>query len=97
MAGSLEALRARFCLVNSVSFALFNSTGTALVYSTYFGGSGDDFGQGIALDASGSAYIVGTTGSADFPTFSPLQAARAGNLDARPFRRVPGRAPPSHL
>ncbi|MCW3051695.1 MAG: hypothetical protein JWN14_865, partial [Chthonomonadales bacterium] len=43
-----------------------NPTGTALVYSTYFGG---DFaeGHGIAVDSSGSAYVVGRTGS-NFPT-----------------------------
>jgi hypothetical protein len=50
-----------------------NSTGSALVYSTYLGGSGDVYpagqgGSGIALDASGNAYVVGTTASTNFPT-----------------------------
>src|SRR5207245_11552572 len=44
-----------------------NSTGSALVYSSYFGGSGSDAGQGIALDASGIAYITGNTTSITFP------------------------------
>ncbi len=45
-----------------------NSTGTALVYSTYLGGSAKDYGYGIAVDASGDAFIVGTATSNDFPT-----------------------------
>jgi hypothetical protein len=44
-----------------------NSSGTALIYSTYLGGSSQDYGYGIAVDGSGDAYIVGTTFSGDFP------------------------------
>jgi Beta-propeller repeat/Protein of unknown function (DUF1573)/Abnormal spindle-like microcephaly-assoc'd, ASPM-SPD-2-Hydin len=43
-------------------------TGSFLIYSTYLGGSGNDYGNGIALDASGDAYIAGQTFSIDFPT-----------------------------
>jgi hypothetical protein len=59
-----------------------NPAGSALVYSTYLGGSGIDSGRGIAADAAGSAYIVGWTQSNDFPTVSPLPAAFGGNYDA---------------
>jgi Beta-propeller repeat/Abnormal spindle-like microcephaly-assoc'd, ASPM-SPD-2-Hydin len=45
-----------------------NSSGTALIYSTYLGGSVKDYGYGIAVDASGDAFIVGTATSNDFPT-----------------------------
>jgi hypothetical protein len=45
-----------------------NSTGSGLQYSTYLGGSGDDFGLGIALDAAGSAYVTGRSESGEFPT-----------------------------
>src|SRR5204862_3025322 len=43
-----------------------NAAGTALVYSTYLGGSGDDAGSGIAVDAASAAYVTGTTFSHDF-------------------------------
>ncbi len=45
-----------------------NLTGTGLVYSTYLGGSGDDEASGIAVDASGNAYVAGDTNSTNFPT-----------------------------
>ncbi len=56
--------------------------GNALAYSTYLGGSGNDYGNGIAVDAAGSAYVTGYTGSNNFPTQSPYQASRAGGFDA---------------
>jgi hypothetical protein len=57
-------------------------TGSALVYSTFLGGSGTDIGDGIAVDSSGSAYVTGLTGSTDFPLQSALQAALGGADDA---------------
>ncbi len=45
-----------------------NALGTGLVYSTYLGGSGNDLGQGIAIDGAGNAYVAGLTQSANFPT-----------------------------
>ncbi|CAN5358519.1 hypothetical protein BH20ACI2_BH20ACI2_28050 [soil metagenome] len=55
-----------------------NATGTAMIYSTYLGGSSDDNGLGIAIDGAGQAYITGFTNSSDFPTASPFQALRNG-------------------
>jgi hypothetical protein len=45
-----------------------NPTGSTLVYSTYLGGSLFDEGLGIAVDATGSAYVTGDTQSSNFPT-----------------------------
>ena len=59
-----------------------NPTGSALVYSTFFGGSGSDDAKGIAVDLAGNAYVTGTTSSTDFPTVNALQAVFGGNLDA---------------
>jgi hypothetical protein len=44
-----------------------------LAYSTYLGGNSIDYGLGIAVDSSGSAYITGYTYSTDFPTLNPYQ------------------------
>ena len=49
-----------------------------LSYSTYLGGSGDDQGDGIAVDAAGNAYVTGYTASTNFPTANPLQADYRG-------------------
>ena len=67
---------------NDAFIAKLNAAGTALVYSTYLGGSSDDGGYGIAVDTGGSAYLTGITGSTNFPTASPLQAANGGGTDA---------------
>jgi hypothetical protein len=59
----------------------FNRSGSALVYSTYLGGSTYDYGYGIAVDAFGNAYITGETASIDFPTANALQPAYGGGFE----------------
>jgi uncharacterized repeat protein (TIGR01451 family) len=61
--------------------AKISSTG-AKVYATYLGGSGDDRGTGIAVNAAGEAYVTGFTSSTNFPTVTPLQIANGGGFDA---------------
>ncbi|MBI2472585.1 MAG: SBBP repeat-containing protein [Planctomycetes bacterium] len=59
-----------------------NTAGTGVVYSTYLGGSSDDYCDDIAIDSSGNAYIVGATWSNDFGTYSAAYANLRGNVDA---------------
>ncbi len=62
-----------------------------LVYSSYFGGSGDDYGNAIAVDSTGSVYIAGATNSTDFPLASPAQPAFGGGGVSCPSDQVPNR------
>ncbi len=66
----------------------FNEAGTALVYSTYLGGSGNvanqtgDLGAGVVVDREDQVYITGTTNSVNFPTKDAFQKTYAGGQDA---------------
>jgi hypothetical protein len=51
----------------------FNAAGSALLFSTYLGGSDADTGTAIAVDKGGNAYVTGFTMSNNFPTVSPVQ------------------------
>jgi Beta-propeller repeat len=65
--------------------AKLNPTGSGLIYSTYLGGTGMDSAQGIALDASGDAYIAGTTGSPNFPVTTGAFETTYGGGDSNAF------------
>ena len=58
-----------------------NSTGPAIIYSTFIGGSRLDNGRGIAVNRFGDAYITGYTLSSDFPRANALQPAYGGGGD----------------
>ena len=63
--------------------AKVNADGTELAYSTFLGGSDDDYGQSIIVDRAGSAYVMGRTGSSDFPTTAgALDTSLDGTWDA---------------
>jgi len=58
-----------------------NADGSGLVYSTYLGGTGQDFVAGIAVDSAGNAWVTGNNNSTDFPTTSgALQTAPGGGF-----------------
>jgi hypothetical protein len=59
-----------------------NPAGSALVYSTYFGGSQSDTATGVALDLNLNAYVTGQTSSPNFPLVSPTQQIIGGGNDA---------------
>ncbi|MFY9221048.1 MAG: SBBP repeat-containing protein [Blastocatellia bacterium] len=61
--------------------AKLNPMGSSLVYSTYFGGSDNDFGNAIAVDKDRNAYFVGVTDSRNFPAINPLQSTNSGDSD----------------
>ena len=69
-----------------------NTSGSALVYSTYFGGRDEEFGYGIAVDRSGAASITGTTVSPDLPTAGSFQPPRSSSSNIFITRIGPSQA-----
>jgi uncharacterized protein (TIGR03437 family) len=69
-------------------FAKLNNNGSALLYSTYYGGSGrtgstyNESANAIAIDREGAILIAGVTRAQDFPGVRPLQAYGGGDTDA---------------
>lgn len=60
-----------------------NPQGSDLIYSTFLGGSSEDWGWDLAVDGSGVAYVTGETWSADFPTTTlAFDKALTGDQDA---------------
>jgi len=78
--------KAAAVLTDDAFVTALNPTGTALVYSTYLGGSGNaakhgDAVLGIAVDSTGAAYVTGFARSPDFPTTTgAYQVNRPGAL-----------------
>ena len=60
----------------------FSSSGTALVFSTFLGGSLADACHDLAVDSTGAAYLAGETESTDFPLLVPYQSSAGGRRDA---------------
>ncbi len=77
-----NAFQGTFGGVQDAFVTKLNPTGSALVYSTYFGGTGGEIAFGIAIDASGSVHLVGSTGSFNsLPTANAIQCTRNAGTD----------------
>ncbi|MBD3217570.1 MAG: hypothetical protein GF310_04785 [candidate division Zixibacteria bacterium] len=63
-------------------FDLTQSGESSRIYCTYLGGSRDDFGNAIAVDADGYAYLTGATYCSSFPIYNAYQESKAGLKDA---------------
>ena len=59
-----------------------SSDGSALLYSSYLGGNGEDRAHGVAIHDSGEVVVVGETGSGNFLTANAVQPTRRGAGDA---------------
>jgi len=59
----------------------FSPSGDQLLYSTYLGTGGDDYGTAIAVDAVGSAFVTGITDGTGFPTMNPYDGTLSGPYD----------------
>lgn len=73
-----------YCCASDAFLTVLNVTGTALVFSTYFGGSGGDVGTKLALLPNGGVVIGGTTGSPDFPIVAGWRS-ETGNTVSETF------------
>lgn len=64
------------------AFAAKFSTNGALLWATFLGGSGSDWGYGIGADGAGDVYVAGQTGSSDFPTSGGVWTTLNGGTDS---------------
>src|SRR6185436_15138123 len=62
---------------NDAFLTKLNATGSSLIYSTYLGGTGDDFGKSVAVNIAGGAYVTGVAGP-NFPTVNALPTPNPG-------------------
>jgi uncharacterized protein (TIGR03437 family) len=63
-------------------YAEFSSDLRTLLYSTFYGGSGVDFGRALAVDDNGNAVFGGEAGSRNFPVMNAAQSTFIGPTDA---------------
>jgi hypothetical protein len=59
-----------------------NPTGSAVTFASYLGGSGQDWGNAVAVDSAGHVYITGSTSSSDFPTQNAFQTTSSSGTNA---------------
>ncbi len=71
--------------LSDVFVSKLDPTGSTLVYSTYLGGTSSDYGNGIAVDGTGAAYVTGSTLSTNFPTTPTAYTPTIGAGSDRSF------------
>ncbi len=73
----LNALRTRAAGFDEIGLVRLKGDGSAIVFSTLFGGNGEDDPSGIGTDAQGNILLTGETTSTDFPVTNALQNVRS--------------------
>lgn len=74
--GGADTSNNPFFNLGDAFLAKLNPAGSGLVYATYFGGAGDDWALGVAVDAAGGAYITGASSSLTIPNTRPVRPYR---------------------
>jgi hypothetical protein len=91
-----EAFQTTYAGNTDAFLTRLNSTGTQIVYSTFFGGTGEDRGFDVAVDGAGNAYITGATDSTDFPVTKTIFDQDAHPTDAFAAKFSPVTSPVNH-
>ncbi|HKE19334.1 MAG TPA: SBBP repeat-containing protein, partial [Kofleriaceae bacterium] len=78
----VNAIQPDFNAFDAAFVTKLTPDGSAIVYSTYLGGTFGNVGHAIAVDRRGGVYIAGTTNSTDFPLVHPVQTTCGGFDDA---------------
>ena len=81
-AGALSETHAADGGSYDIYVAKLSADGSSLIYSTFIGGDGLDYGYDIKVDASGNAYVTGLTYSTDLATVNAFQSSLNGTTDA---------------
>ncbi|MEW5787740.1 MAG: SBBP repeat-containing protein [Pseudomonadota bacterium] len=79
---AVSALQSQLAGGGDMFLLRINSTLDRVVYSTYIGGSDDDEGSAMVVDAQGNVFVSGYTHSTDFPLVKPVQTSLSGVKDA---------------
>ena len=92
--GAYQSSKSTGDIGGDVFVSKISADGQRLLYSTYFGGRGEDVGIGIAVDGNGNAYVSGRTASDNFPvTAGAFQRNYGGDADAFVLKLNPSGAP----
>jgi len=79
--GALQSTCVAACATPDAFITKLDPTGSSIVYSTFLGGSRTDYANGIAIDPSGNAFLVGQTLSPDFPVTAGAFQTACGGTD----------------